>query len=1171
VVVAAAPAVLASSVSAQEPPGTRPAAASRLAVAASGADGLRMVVNERGRISKSVAGFTSDDTGGTSRVVTKPPGATVRKAYLSYATTGFTQAPLSEPLTIDGRPVPLTDEVPSGISSYNYFADVTALVKPKLDAAPAGLVEVKVAEPEPSLTEGAILAVIYDDPAVRVEQTVTVLYGALSPTGDRYEVQLASPISLTDPATRLEMSLGISYSYQESGSQQFSQVDVNGRRLTTSAGGEDDGLSHNGALLTVGGDGDDIANPPDAAAAPAQPRSDDELYDLRPFVSTGDRTIQVSTANPSLDDNVFLAIFAMNPPVTSVSTGDQFVYVALGDSYSSGEGAALDLRPQADYLERGYENGHNYPSSTGDQENTYGETGNGCHRALLNYAKINRDKLAANSQVVLVDRTCSGAKIEPEPNGKPPVVGTGSSPDIDPASQVRQALDRLAGANLRPEDVDLVTVGMGGNDAKFGDVVKACVAPSLIAELLRRYPNTPGEAQSFFDYLTCSFIDSVGIKSDDAIKQLAAKEAHAQQLLLGAFPNARVLQVDYPNIVPLKDSPSWCGGLRAGDIDFARKKVKKINSAVRTATLGVARTNPRLDLVEQEKTFGSNALCPGQDGRLLANGLNKANVDREVARLLNLDGKGDAKARAKMDALVTAYRAWKNCIGNQLNPLDRQSCDVSQKTEALKAKGMDLVNYLLDNQKVILGNVVSPPGSSDDTTATAFDRTSGLFHPNANGFAVQACNVLDAVKSMSSNCSGAVAPPVGEINGQPITNKPFVTSPQQVVRLLVNGFRGLTKVRLKLFSEPIDLGEAQADQDGSVQTSFTLPNLNAGVHTLEVEGVGAGGVKVTQQVLLDIPGRPTGEYSAYLCCFEPEPEVISPDAPQEDVEVTIAGISLGTYQPDEDGGVLVHVPTIDRLRDSSALVVEATSKVTGKVVRQLLNPIPSAPSLWATGTGTDAVTISGNSFTATGRVHSEGGIQLTGSGATLRGGVEYDKDIKISGRTPIVDPVPVKTTAGQGTPPAQAIQDYRPQGRIAASGQPYRAVPQSACQNGVWTPKPKDVAGVVYVPCAVVLTGGGTFDATIAAEGPITIAGNGTVVGPTTAGAPSLITGSSADIAIAVSGSRVTIRGTAYAINGTARGAGVGFTVQCGIVASRIAISGSGGSAPMGSRCLSNR
>jgi len=77
--------------------------------------------------------------------------------------------------------------------------------------------------------------------------------------------------------------------------------------MTSSAGGEDDGEQANGALITAGGIGDSNTNPPDPNGDPTSARYDDELYDLKPFVNTGDTLINVHTINPSNDDNIMFA------------------------------------------------------------------------------------------------------------------------------------------------------------------------------------------------------------------------------------------------------------------------------------------------------------------------------------------------------------------------------------------------------------------------------------------------------------------------------------------------------------------------------------------------------------------------------------------------------------------------------------------------------------------------------------------------------------------------------------------------------------------------------------------------------------------------------------------------------------------------------------------------
>jgi hypothetical protein len=166
-----------------------------------------------------------------------------------------------------------------------------------------------------SVIDGEALAIVYSNPTEK-KRTIAFLGGSSNSAGDSFKVNLAVP--LPDPTTagfEALFSLGIGYSYQTNGSQQYSIVDVNGRRLTTSAGGEDDGGPYNGGLITIGGIGDNPANPVNPNATPTNPRSDDELYNLAlgngvnpaPFLSTGDTSFTVHTQNPSGDDNIFFA------------------------------------------------------------------------------------------------------------------------------------------------------------------------------------------------------------------------------------------------------------------------------------------------------------------------------------------------------------------------------------------------------------------------------------------------------------------------------------------------------------------------------------------------------------------------------------------------------------------------------------------------------------------------------------------------------------------------------------------------------------------------------------------------------------------------------------------------------------------------------------------------
>jgi len=281
-------------------------------------------VRETGKISLSIDGLgTMNDTGIIQ--VEKPAGATVRKAYLASTSVGGSERILADgDVTIDGAGVVWDLGMPSSINNggnYIHWSDVTAMVKAKIDAAPAGRVDFTIGEVRSSSIDGEILAVIFDDPNQLQNNTVLLMFGPLKSTGDTVTLNLGAPLDKTDPALLIDMSLGISYGYQETGGGQFSQVDINGVRLTSSAGGSDDadGEANDGNLLTVGGLDDSHDNPADPNAGPTNARTDDELYNLLPFMANGDTSITVYVNNPSLDDNVFFLAFNMKSTTATVA------------------------------------------------------------------------------------------------------------------------------------------------------------------------------------------------------------------------------------------------------------------------------------------------------------------------------------------------------------------------------------------------------------------------------------------------------------------------------------------------------------------------------------------------------------------------------------------------------------------------------------------------------------------------------------------------------------------------------------------------------------------------------------------------------------------------------------------------------------------------------------
>ncbi|MEN6335121.1 MAG: PEP-CTERM sorting domain-containing protein, partial [Phycisphaerales bacterium] len=235
-----------------------------------------------------------------------PTGAQIYRAYLYSASVwedGLSDVVFEgTSLTSDGTSRLDVDARQGNDASENRW-DVTTPVTAKVGGG-SGLFDFGVTEL--GYLDGEVLAVIYSVPTEPVK-TAMIFDGELATDGDSVQVNLSPAFDGSD----VVMSLGISFGYQPNEFwPQFTNITVNGERITSSAGGQDDGFDSNGGLITAGGIGDSIANPPDANAGDQYgPRYDDELYNLAPFLTIGDNVITIETYNPSANDNVFFMGF----------------------------------------------------------------------------------------------------------------------------------------------------------------------------------------------------------------------------------------------------------------------------------------------------------------------------------------------------------------------------------------------------------------------------------------------------------------------------------------------------------------------------------------------------------------------------------------------------------------------------------------------------------------------------------------------------------------------------------------------------------------------------------------------------------------------------------------------------------------------------------------------
>jgi hypothetical protein len=265
-----------------------------------------------------------------------PAGSMVEQAYLygTYAEYGAS-TPLGEAertIDFDGTNVETTEIFAhsEGFPLPSTRADVTAQVAAKVGSG-GGITSFEVEQEPGSLgggisLQGVALVVIYSNPTSPTV-SISVLDGGAASAGDIAELSFAAPLKTSEPGFEATLAIGDGFSYQGSENphecgpaEQNSIIDVDEQRLTSCAGGYDDGELAPEHLITVGGIGDSTNNPTNPLAT--NEGEDDELYDLTPFLHEGDTHLSVETANPSGDDDVFLAVIEITASA-SVGTGEE--------------------------------------------------------------------------------------------------------------------------------------------------------------------------------------------------------------------------------------------------------------------------------------------------------------------------------------------------------------------------------------------------------------------------------------------------------------------------------------------------------------------------------------------------------------------------------------------------------------------------------------------------------------------------------------------------------------------------------------------------------------------------------------------------------------------------------------------------------------------------------
>ena len=254
---------------------------------------------------------------------------------------------------------------------------------------------------------------------------------------------------------------------------------------------------------------------------------------------------------------------------TRQSAVDGASYVALGDSYSSGEGVT--------------------PYFAGTDSPT-----NVCHRSELAYSSLIRapgqiPTIRSNAESGVPGAAwdllaCSGAVTDNVRKG-------GAPPDKGPLESAQLDQTLPGGGMIVDESTDLITITIGGNDALFGPVATLCTVLSRC--FVFKFFGAFGGA-TLDEYMN-ALIPVVGARLRSLYTELRTQA-----------PNAAIFVLGYPQLVSGRKC-SFAAGLTTEEQLFIRNKTAVLNSAIAGAARAIG-----VHFVPTEEQFRGHEVCGAQ-------------------------------------------------------------------------------------------------------------------------------------------------------------------------------------------------------------------------------------------------------------------------------------------------------------------------------------------------------------------------------------------------------------------------------------------------------------------------------------------------------------------------------------------------------------------------------
>ncbi len=338
-----------------------------------------------------------------------------------------------------------------------------------------------------------------------------------------------------------------------------------------------------------------------------------DIYNVR-FVN--DRTVTFVAGSGTATTGYKYARYSMTAGGQKINLVQ---YLALGDSYISGEGA------------------HSYREGT--------DTGrNGCHQSLLSYPYL-LSKYASSFASV----ACSGARSNN-------IVKTGSektyqvSGEVPTATELNSAIEThepgvaLQEVFVAKDNPEAITISIGGNDIGFGEIIKKCVHP--LKDIQQNLATDHTCYPTYEDRL-------------EVVNTIRDRLPKLRELYKGFRDSGtgtrRVYVIGYPQVAKVDGDCGLNVQLNADEVRFARDLIAYLNTVIKQAAdeAGVV-------YVDTQTAFDGNRLCEGLPEQSAMNGFT-----------ISKNSVGDIDVTASFHPNKTGHQKLAAAVGSQTFNLTR--------------------------------------------------------------------------------------------------------------------------------------------------------------------------------------------------------------------------------------------------------------------------------------------------------------------------------------------------------------------------------------------------------------------------------------------------------------------------------------------------------------------